>query len=203
MTMPATRRRYTVEQYLQHERDALEERHEFRDGELVAMSGGTVVHSQIIANCLGEMRNRLKGKPCRAYDSNLRVRIARGRLYSYPDVTVICGQPIIDPDDRAGETVTNPQLVLEVLSPSTELYNRRTKFDRYRELESFRQYVLVSQESPRVETFFRRDDGSWTFDVAAGVEAIARLRSIEADLPLAEVYAGVTFPPAEEAHPQA
>lgn len=199
MTMPATRRHFTVEQYLQHERDALEERHEFRDGELVAMSGGTVIHSRIIVNCIRGIGNRLVGKSCDVYDSNLRVRITRGRLYSYPDATVICGGPIIDPDDRSGETVTNPQLVLEVLSPSTELYNRRTKFDRYRELESFREYVLISQESPRVETYFRRDDGSWTFDVAAGVDALARLRSIEIDVPLAELYAGVTFlSPADE-----
>lgn len=195
MTMPASRPRYTVEQYLQHERDAVEVRHEFRDGELVAMSGGTVVHSQIIANCITGISTRLKDKPCRAFDSNLRVRIARGRLYSYPDLTVICGEPVVDPDDRAGETVTNPHLILEVLSPSTELFNRRTKFDRYREVDSFREYVLVSQESPRIETYVRRDDGSWTFDVAANIDAVVRLRSMEIDLPLSEAYAGVTFPP--------
>ncbi len=197
MSLPVERRHYTVEEYLRLERDAIE-RHEFRDGEIIAMSGGSVVHSQIISNCNGEIRSRLKGKPCRAYDSNLRVRIARKRLYSYPDVTVICGEPIIDPEDRAGETVTNPQLIVEVLSPSSEAFDRKTKFDRYRDLESFREYVLVSQEMPRVETYFRQHDGSWAFDVAGGVESVCRLRSIRIDLPLVEVYAGVTFPPAVE-----
>lgn len=200
MSLPVERRHYTVEEYLRLERDAIE-RHEFRDGEIIAMSGGSVVHSQIISNCNGEIRSRLKGKPCRAYDSNLRVRIARGRLYSYPDVTVICGDPIIDPDDRTGETVTNPRLILEVLSPSTEPYDRRTKFDRYREVGTFREYVLVSQEMARVETYFRQDDGSWAFDVAGGVDSFAHLRSIEIELPLAEGYAGVTFPPAVEPQP--
>ncbi len=195
MSLPAHVRSYTVDDYLRHERSAVE-RHEFRSGQLVAMSGGSVVHSKIISNCNGEIRNRLKGKLCDAYDSNLRVRIARGTLYSYPDVTVICGPPEIDPDDRWGETVTNPCLILEVLSPSTEPYDRKTKFDGYRRLDSFREFVLVSQESPRVETFFRTDEGTWTFDVASGMETSIALRAIEIALPLAEVYAGVVFPPA-------
>lgn len=193
MTQAAhTPRRYTVEEYLRIERDTTE-RHEFRDGEILAMSGGSVRHSLIIANAGREIGNRLKGKPCRVYDSNLRVRVARRTLYSYPDITVVCGSPVVDPDDRGGETVINPHLVVEVLSPTTEGYDRRSKFDRYRQIESFREYVLVSQDTPRVEAFFRRDDGTWTFDVAAGVEAVARLRSLDIDLPLGEVYAGVEF----------
>lgn len=194
MSLPAHPHPYTVDEYLTIERDAVE-RHEFRDGEIVSMAGGTVVHSQIIANCLGEIGSRLKGKPCRAYDSNLRVRISRGTLYSYPDITVICGSPVIDPDDRWGETVTNPRLIVEVLSPSSETYDRKTKFDGYRRLESFREYVLVSQETPRVEAYFRRDDGTWTFDVATGSESVISLRSIEINFSLAEAYAGVEFPP--------
>jgi len=193
MTMPVSRR-FTVEEYLRIERGA-EERHEFRDGQIVAMSGGSVVHSQIISNCNREIGNRLKGKSCRTYDSNLRIRISRGTSYSYPDVTVICGPPVIDPDDRWGETVTNPRLIVEVLSTSTEAFDRKTKFDGYRRLESFREYVLVSQESPRIETYFRRDDGTWTFDVATGGESVISFRSIEIDLALAEAYANVDFPP--------
>ena len=187
-------RRFTVEEYFRIERDSTE-KHEYRDGEIVSMAGGTVAHSRIIANCIQTLGNRLRGGPCAPFESNLRVRIARRTLYSYPDVPVICGPPELDPDDTRGETVTNPRLVVEVLSPSTESYDRRTKFDRYRQLESFREYVLVSQDMPRVETFFRHDDGTWVFAVATGPDAVIRLSSLGIDLPLAEVYAGVEFPP--------
>lgn len=188
------KRRFTVDEYLRIERDSTE-KHEYRDGEIVAMAGGTVAHSRIMANCIAAWWNRLRGGPCAPFDSNLRVRIARRTLYSYPDVTVICGPPELDPDDTRGETVTNPRLVGEVLSPSTESYDRRTKFDRYRQLESFREYVLVSQDTPRVETFYRRDDDTWVFAVATGLDGTIRLSSLAIDVPLSEVYAGVEFPP--------
>lgn len=196
MTLSApVQRRFTVEDYLRIERGSTD-KHEFRDGEVVSMAGGTVAHSRIMANGIAALWNRLKGGPRAPFDSNLRVRISRGTLYSYPDVTVICGNPELDPDDKQGETVTNPRLVVEVLSPSTESYDRRTKFDRYRQLESFREYVLVSQDTPRVETFFRRDDGTWVFAVAAGLDGTIRLASLDVELPLSEVYAAVEFPPA-------
>jgi Uma2 family endonuclease len=194
-TGSAERRLHTVEEYLRLEREA-EERHEFRDGDIVDMAGGSVVHSLLIANCIGTLGRFLKGGPCRVYDSNLRVRIKRRSLYSYPDATIVCGPPQVDHDDPFGETVVNPTLVLEVLSPSTELYNRKTKFDRYRELGSFQEYVLVSQDMPRIETYFRHPDGGWAFDVGVELEAVVKLRSVGVDLPLAEIYAGVDFPPA-------
>ena len=107
------RPRYTVQDYLQIEHDSTE-RHEYRDGEIVAMAGGTVAHSQIIANCIGELRNRLRDSSCNVFDSNLRVCISRGTLYSYPDATVICGRPELDLDDARGQTVTNPRLVVSL-----------------------------------------------------------------------------------------
>jgi Uma2 family endonuclease len=195
MTRPLERpRHFTVTEYLRIEHDATD-KHEFRDGEIIAMSGGTVIHSQITANVGGALWSRLRGSPCRVYDSNLRVRIKRRQLYSYPDVTVICERPEVDPDDPSGETVTNPRVVVEVLSPSTERYNRTKKFDRYRELDSFREYVLVSQDTARVETFYRQNDGTWALDVADGLGTSIRFRAIEITLPLAEIYAGVELPP--------
>jgi Uma2 family endonuclease len=187
-------RRYTVDEYLRMERDAAQ-KHEYRNGEIIAMAGGSVNHSLIIANCLRSIGNRLDGTPCRVFDSNLRVRITRKMLYSYPDATVICGSPKIDPDDSAGETILNPRLVLEVLSKSTESYDRTEKFDRYRQIESFEEYVLVLQDSPRIESYSRRPDGTWIFDVASGRAAVSKLHSLDIALPLAEVYAGIEFPP--------
>jgi Uma2 family endonuclease len=193
---PQPRRRYTVDEYLHMEQDAAE-KHEYRDGEIIAMAGGSANHSLIIANVCGELRNRLKGSPCRAYESNLRVRITRKTLYSYPDTTVICGPTKIDPDDSTGETVLNPKLIVEVLSPSTEGFDRGEKFGRYILLDTLEEYVLVSQDKPRVEAFYRQGDGTWLFTYFDGREAVATLRSLRVELPLTEVYAGVELPAAE------
>lgn len=187
------RRRFTIDEYLRIERDSAE-RHEHDDGEILAMAGGSPEHALIVLNIGGEIRNRHKGGRFRAYSSDLRVRLTGAPRYVYPDVAVICGDVLLDPDDPARQTATNPRLVVEVLSPSTESYDRRTKFDRYRQLESFREYVLVSHDTPRVETFYRRDDGTWVFAVATGLDGTIGLPSLGIELPLSEVYAAVTFP---------
>src|SRR3954451_12138196 len=173
MTSQPTRQpRYTIEEYLRRERAALE-KHEYRDGEIVLMAGGAADHSLIVANTIRELGNLLKSKPCRVYDSNLRIRIPRTVLYTYPDVSVICGQREPDPNDSSGETMTNPRVIVEVLSPSTEGYDRGEKFSRYLQLESLREYVLVVQTAPRIETFFRHDNGEWLFRYSSGVDASA------------------------------
>jgi Uma2 family endonuclease len=194
MGLPAEKRRCTVTQYLQAERQSLE-KHEYRDGEVLLMAGGSLHHSLVTANVIVGLGNRLKGKPCRVFESNLRIRVGRKVYYTYPDASVICGTPQIDPSDPDGETVTNPRLLVEVLSPSTAAYDRGEKFDRYREIDSLQEYVIVWQSAPRVETFFRQSDGTWLLSAATGVDSSARLRSLNIDLPLAEVYAGVEFPP--------
>jgi Uma2 family endonuclease len=189
-----TKRLYAIGEYLRLERDALE-KHEYRDGQILLMAGGTINHSLIVANVIREIGNLLAGKPCRVFDSNLRVGVPRKVLYTYPDVTVICGRHEPDPNDDAGETINNPRLIVEVLSPSTEGYDRGEKFNRYLQLASLQEYVLVSQNVPRVETYFRQADGTWLFTPVSGLEAAAKLRTVEIELPLAGVYAGVEFPP--------
>lgn len=193
MGLAAETQRCTIAEYLQRERSALE-KHEYRDGEILLMAGGTKDHSLVIANVIASLHGRLKGKPCRVYDSNLRVRIPRKILYTYPDVSVIGGQGEPDANDSAGETVTNPRLIVEVLSASTEAYDRGEKFDRYRELESLEEYVLVSHETPRIETFFKQPDGTWLLTPVSGLRSTAKLRSLDVELPLADVYSGVEFP---------
>lgn len=187
-------RKLTLTEYLDFEASALE-KHEFVDGDIVAMSGGSEAASLIATNILGELHSALKGKPCRVYDSNLKVRIGRKHRYRYPDALVICGPTIPDPDDRRKHSVTNPKLVVEVLSPSTERIDRVQKFADYRELESFVEYVLVSQTEPTIETFFRQEDGAWRIDVQTGVEGSTFLRSIDVTLSHREVFANVEFPP--------
>ena len=188
---------FTLAEYFLLEEEATE-RHEYRNGEIVAMAGGTEFHSLISLNFGGELRNSLKGTPCRAYESNLRVKIQGMPLYTYPDIFAICGATEYDPKDRRHATVTNPKLVVEVVSKSTEIYDRVEKFKRYLRCDSLHEYVLISQDAPRVESYLRREDGSWLFRIFAGLEAVANLESVGVSIPLSEIYANVTFPPEPE-----
>lgn len=175
------------------------QKHEFRNGRIIAMAGASEGHVTIAGNVHAELRSRLKGKPCRSYVNELRVRSTRRPSgYCYPDVTVVCGPSEYDPaSTEAGlQTVTNPRVVVEVLSPTTEADDRGDKFDGYREIPSFEQYVLVAQDQPYVLTFTRQPGGGWLMLPYVGLDAVVPLSSLGVDLPLAEVYAGVTFPPA-------
>jgi Uma2 family endonuclease len=167
-------------------------------GEIVAMSGGTEYHGLIIANVGGEIRSRLRGKPCRFYASDFRVGVRNYPTFTYTDGHVICGPTVLDDRDPTNQTALNPTLIVEVLSPSTEAYDRGAKFKRYMHAESLQEYVLVSQEEPRVEVFFRQPGGTWLLTPYAGITAVASLRSIEVDLPLAEVYQNVLFEPEKD-----
>ena len=190
-------RRYSVEEYLRIA-DESEEKLEYIDGEIMAMSGGTYNHSLIISNTLRELGNRLKGKPCRALDSNMRVGIPGNLRFMYPDIPVVCGEAQFDPRDIKNLTLINPRLVVEVLSPGTERHDRGEKFTLYRELKSLHEYVLVSQDRPMVEAYFRQADGTWLFSPCLGLTSVAWMRSLEIDLPLSEIYDGVKFPAGTE-----
>jgi Uma2 family endonuclease len=192
--MASQHRRYTLEEYIRLEAES-EEKHEFRDGEIIDMSGGSLNHSGITANVIRALGNRLQGSSCRVFDSNLRIQIAKKSLYSYGDATVICGEPVLSDVEGIGPTYTNPRVVVEVLSPSTRKFDQGAKFDRFRELSSFEEYVLVEQDEPRVETRYRHPDGHWALDFALGLNSVILLRSLSISLPLLEIYAGIVFPP--------
>lgn len=196
MGSPLQRSVYSISDYLRRERESLD-RHEYRDGDILPMPSGSADHSLIVANVIGEVGNHLKGKPCRVYDSNLRVRIPRTVLYTYPDASIICGPRETDPNDPTGETVTNPKVVIEVLSPNTEAYDRGEKFSRYRQLDSLQEYILISQDTPGIESFLRQPEGTWILTPTSGLETSARLQSLGIELSLAEVYAGIEFGPKE------
>lgn len=182
----------SIADYLKAE-EAAEVKSEYHDGEVLMMAGGTYKHSRISFNLGLSIGSRLRGHPCQASESNTRIAIASRNRYVYPDLTVICGQPQFDPNDRNQSTVTNPTLVAEVLSPSTELYDRGQKFDLYRDLPSLQEYVLISTTSPLVETFLRQPDGNWLLSYAKGPEAKIRLTSLNIELPLAEIYEQIDF----------
>lgn len=186
----------TPEEYLCAEESALD-KHEWIDGQVVAMAGVSLNHSLITANLGCSVGNRLTREFARALLSNIRVRVATGGLYTYPDVTVFCGQPQFDSIDRSQGTLTNPRVIVEVLSPSTEGYDRGDKFKRYCGLPSLMEYVLISQNEAFVEVIARRDDGSWSINFFKGLEAIAKLDSIGIEVPLTEIYDGVVFSSAQ------
>ena len=165
---------------------------EYKAGELIDMAGATYDHNRVSANILGEMRNRLKGQPCDAVGSDTRLRVA-GDRYCYPDVSVICGEPQFDPLDP-DRTITNPKLIFEVLSPSTEAADRGEKFFRYIRLPSLAAYFLVSQHQARIESFVRQPDGSWAVGpVQEGSDASLLIPSLNIEMPLGEIYSNVNF----------
>jgi Uma2 family endonuclease len=180
----------TVEDYFRME-ESSPIRHEFRRGQIIAMAGGLEPHSLIATNISGSLWGRLRGAPCRVYNPDLRVFAADFGEYAYPDVTVICGPTEFN--DR--KSAMNPRVIFEVLSTSTEAADRGEKFDAYREIPSFQQYVLVAQDRPYAQTFLRQPHGNWLMHPYLGINAVIRLESIEVELPLAEVYAGVESPP--------
>jgi len=184
--------RVTPEQYLAAER-AAEFRHEYYDGQMYAVSGGSYRHFQIIGNITAELHARLKQRPCAVGSSDLRLRVSPDGLYTYPDVVVICGDPQFADDQH--DTLLNPALIVEVLSPSTEAYDRGFKFAQYRTLESLEEYALVSQTEPRVEVFRRQAAAHWLLSEAIGLEAVCDFESLDCAVPLAEIYAKVTFSP--------
>lgn len=196
MARPQPVKRYTPQEYYTLEREAEYKRDYYR-GEIFAGTGGGARHSLITVNVGGEVGNRLKGKRCRAYASNLRLAVLATGLRCYPDASVYCGPLEFDPDDSVGETALNPTVLFEVLSKSTEGYDRGTKAKSYRQIESLRAYVLISQETAHVEVYEHQPNRSWLLRDADGLDAVVKLPAIDIDLPLAEIYAGVEFPPAE------
>jgi Uma2 family endonuclease len=181
----------TPEEYLALER-AAETRSEYLDGEMIAMTGGSFEHNLIAANLIYELRTRLKGGPCRILGGDMRILVPGTGLYSYADVVVVRGSPALA--DKYFDTLTNPIVLIEVLSPSTEAYNRGTKFEHYRALDSLREYLLVSQDRPRIEQFIRKEDGShWLFTEVTDLAGSVILPSVGCRLALAEIYDKVQF----------
>ncbi|HEX2077224.1 MAG TPA: Uma2 family endonuclease [Longimicrobium sp.] len=183
---------YTPEEYLALERLA-EFKSEYIDGRIVALAGAPDAHTTISQNVQGELRIRFRGGPCRSWANEMRVQIEGGRRYTYPDVVAVCGE--IRFRDRVRDTITNPVLIVEVLSPSTEAYDRGEKFLHYREIETLREYVLVAQDQPLVERFTRHGE-FWHLQTVAGLDAELEFASVGCSVPLREIYENVEFPSA-------
>jgi Uma2 family endonuclease len=173
------------EEYLAQER-AGDTKHEYRGGEIVAIVGASREHNLITGSTYSSLYGQLRKRPCEAYMGDMRLKIGTARQYVYPDIAVVCGEPRFG-DDYV-DNLLNPTVIIEVLSPSTEAYDRGEKFEQYRTIESLREYLLIAQDRYHIDHFARQDDGPWVLNDAHGLEATISLPSIGCALPLAEVY---------------
>ena len=180
----AAKQHLTTQEYLAIERNA-EIKSEFLDGEMFAMAGGTRRHSRIKVKLIGALEQRLSGSPCQVLDSDMRVKIEATGLYTYPDVSVACGD--LRFEDEREDTLLNPKLIVEVLSDSTAAWDRGEKFWHYRQLQSLLEYVLVSQDI-LIEHYTRQSDDTWLLETVQDRDAILQLKSIKCSVPLAEIY---------------
>lgn len=187
---------WTEADYLKFDRSS-EDRFEFIDGDIVAMSGGSERHSHIIGNTFATLFQQIRGRPCRAYASDMRVRVIPGRHYAYPDVVIVCGS-IRLVNDGHGDTLANPTVIIEVLSPSTEAFDRGKKFTRYREIESLQEYVLIAQDHMQIERFVRQPDNQWLLADVQAADGSVKLTSIDCVLTAADVYENVQFDPGSD-----
>lgn len=178
------------EEYLALERKA-ETKSEFYAGEILALAGASLRHNLIAGNVLAELHNQLKERDCQVYPSDLRVKVPQIPYYSYPDVTVVCGTPQLEDDKQ--DNLLNPIVIVEVLSPSTERHDRASKFESYRRIETLREYVLIGQDTYRVEQYRKQMDGTWIFSETTDARSTVRLTSIDCRLMLNAIYDKVDF----------
>jgi Uma2 family endonuclease len=180
----------TVEDYLATER-AAERKSEYFDGQMFAMAGATEAHNLIVGNLIHELKKQLEQRECRVYPSDMRVQCPRG-LYTYPDVTVVCGPPRFR--DDCFDTLLNPTVIIEVLSENTEAYDRGKKWEQYNGIESLKHYVLVSSDHTHVDAYTRRSQSAWEYSAADELQQRAILSAIACELPLSTIYRQVDFP---------
>jgi Uma2 family endonuclease len=182
----------TDEEYLAIEEKA-EFKSEFYRGEMFAMSGGSPSHALIGGSIVALLWPGARAKGCRVYNSELKVRVAHGGLYAYPDASIVCGEPQFA--EGPPHVITNPMVVIEVLAPSTEAYDRGFKSSEYRKIPSLQEYAFISQTEPRVEIYARKTTGEWgEFSEYVGLEAVSTFHSLECAVQLSDLYSGITFP---------
>lgn len=177
-------RLFTDDEYLTLEENA-ELRSQFYYGEIFAMAGATRRHNVISTNVAANLHAQLRRQPCEVYRNDMRVKVHKN-FYTYPDVVVVCGEPKIE--RKRGENLLNPTVLIEVLSPSTEAFDRSEKAKQYRTIDSLQELVLISQDKPGVELYARQASGSWLISEITNLEAVLKLNSIECALDLADVY---------------
>jgi Uma2 family endonuclease len=176
---------YTPQEYLALERDS-PQRNEYFNGEIFAMGGASEKHNLIVGNVFASLHTQMRGKPCKVYSSDMRVKISQTGLYTYPDVVALCDEAKFD--DEQQDTLLNPAVIIEVLSKSTEGYDRGEKFAHYRKIAALLEYVLISQDKKRIEHYVRQPDNQWLMSEVTQPQEGIDLLSIQCRLLMADVY---------------
>lgn len=184
--------KYSLEEYFQIERDS-EEKFEYWDGNVRSMAGASPEHEQIVVNAGAHLREILRGRGCFVFSSNLKVKVPAYEPYRYPDLTAFCGQGIYE---TAGgmKLLTNPQMLIEVLSPSTEAFDRGNKFTYYKSIASFTEYILIATNRPHVTQFIKRNEREWIQREAIGLDEKLFSPTFNIEILLSEIYLDVEFP---------
>ena len=189
MTQPA-KKYYTAEEYLALEETA-EYKSEYYQGEIFAMAGGSVNHNRIARNVLTALTQAFEGKPCEAFGSDMKVMIKKNVDYTYPDVAVVCGK--IEFDGNRTDTITNPVVIVEMLSPSTRSYDRKEKFRRYRKIKTLQDYVLIDQDSVLIEYYHKLALNEWRLKTYEDLDGVVELKAVEVSLIIERIYNRVNF----------
>jgi len=178
----------SIDEYLLSERKT-PEKNEYYKGEIFAMGGNSLPHNIVFKNMFGHLFSKLKGKNCQPFGSDLRIHIPKNTLFTYPDISIICGRP--ETTDSTFDTITNPSVIIEILSESKRNYDKGGKFTLYREIESLREYILIDSESVMVEKFKKNDDQSWQLTDYKMRSVTFKIETINEDFLLDEIYTGV------------
>jgi Uma2 family endonuclease len=190
MGEPKTVHRYTVQEYLAME-EVAEYRSEYFEGEIFAMSGGSLDHDRITGELHRLIANALSTGPCEPLTGNMKIRIEGSSAYYYPDLAIVCGEPQME--DKKKHIVTNPTVLFEVLSESTESFDRGKKFHRYKQISTLVEYILIAQSEPQIDAFYKVDDDTWMHRSYAGLKDVLELKSLGIQVKLADIYRRVQF----------
>jgi Uma2 family endonuclease len=194
------KKHFTVEEYFEHEARA-DYKSEYYHGEVFAMAGASVAHNDIVTNLIVAIGERLRGMPCRVMPSDMRIKCPTN-LYTYADALIVCGEREVL-KYHGLETLLNPRVVFEVLSESTESYDRGKKFQHYQSIPSLQEYVLVAQDRPHVDHFARNPDGSWRLTMIDGSENVLQLTTVDCELSFHAIFDRISFPPQQESASEA
>jgi Uma2 family endonuclease len=182
------KKKFTIEEYLEYE-NASEEKHEYYQGEIFAMSGSKVPHNIIAGNLYFGLRKRLGGKSCQPFNSDQRIYVPENSLFTYPDISVVCGDILTKDNDDWN--ILNPSVILEVLSPSTRNYDKGEKFQLYRDIPTLKEYILVDSEKIHVEAFRINDNNHWELEEYKKIEETLPVKTVQLSIPLIEIYEGI------------
>lgn len=182
---------YTLEEYFELERNS-EERYEYWNGEVFDMSGASPEHDQILINFITNFNAKFGERKCRVFSSNVRVKVPTAPPYRYPDLSVMCGEPKFEKIGGV-DALINPALIIEILSSSTEAYDRGDKFTHYKSIPSFNEYLLVAQHRPHITQLVKQADGIWIHKEFNSLEDVLKLTSLDCVLALTEIYQNISF----------